>query len=74
MKEKKEKKETIKQLSKRDMIGKPLYIINFNSLCNLSFGIKEVGKLTQTFRGVILQINDILEKNRFQKQIHQVLQ
>ena len=44
------------------MIKNPFYITNFNSLCDLSFGIKEVVKLTQAFRGIILQINDILEK------------
>ena len=41
---------------------KPLYVTNYNSLCNSSFDIKVVIKPTQVFREVIIQVDNVLSK------------
>ena len=41
---------------------KHIHATNFNTLCDLSFDIKETDKPTQAFRSVIIQINVLLCK------------
>jgi len=40
---------------------KPLYVIDYNSLYDFLFDIKEKNKLTQAFRRIIIKINKVLE-------------